>query len=218
MDAAEELKIKDVYENILTHLVPDAKKSSSGLAYLEIFIRALKDNEDIVQHLLGETESPAEGTAQLAFDHTKAITPEWFKLDAGGFGDNLPPPVVRLSRNGLWEAKVPNFEHPEHGYYPSVYKHTAAEAKAYVNEKKAEALELYAKKQEWEYKIQEKAAENTELATGGKYKDRDYNGDGDNFDKHQKVHRVLHQKGQKRDAVGDGYQSTRTNKKGKLGQ
>lgn len=163
MDTEEELKIKDVYDQIMEHVVPDDQKTTSGLAPTSVFVKYLRENSEVVDHMLAENESPSEGEAQEALDHTKAVTPEWFGGMSGNFAGHLPPPIIRRTGNGLWEVLVPNFEHPENGYYPAVYRHSNQEAKSYVAEKKAEALQMEATKKGMQENIQNKAAENSDL-------------------------------------------------------
>lgn len=163
MDVNEELKIKDVYQNIAEHIVADSEKTTSGLIQTAPVLKFLRENPEVVDHMLAENESPAEGEKQNALDHTKAVTPEWFGGMSGRFAGHLPPPIIRVTGNGLWEVLVPNFEHPENGYYPAVYRHSNAEAKAYVNQKLAESLQMNAKRDQMTENIQNKAAENTDL-------------------------------------------------------
>jgi len=177
MDIEEEFKIKDVYSGFLTHVqeVSDTATDavqSSGLADSAQFLTYLRENPDVVEHLLGENESPSEGEKQLALDHTKAILPEWFSGMEGQWAGHLPPPIVRKTKNGLWEVLVPNFEHPDNGYLPAVYRHSQQEAKAYVDEKKAEHLEMEAKQANLTHNIQAKASENVGLV----HSDRDSDG------------------------------------------
>lgn len=177
MDIEEEFKIKDVYSGFLTHVqeVSDTATDavqSSGIADSAQFLTYLRENPDVVEHLLGENESPSEGERQLALDHTKAIIPEWFSGMEGQWAGHLPPPIVRKTKNGLWEVLVPNFEHPDNGYLPAVYRHSQQEAKAYVDEKKAEHLTLEAKQAEQTHNIRAKASENVDLV----HSDRDSDG------------------------------------------
>jgi len=177
MDIEEEIKIKDVYSGFLTHVqeVTDTSTEAvqgSGLADSSQFLTYLRENPDVVEHLLGENESPSEGEKQLALDHTKAIIPEWFSGMEGQWAGHLPPPIVRKTKNGLWEVLVPNFEHPDNGYLPAVYRHSQQEAKAYVDEKKAEHLEMEAKQSTMTHNIRAKAAENVDLV----HSDRDSDG------------------------------------------
>jgi hypothetical protein len=177
MDVEEEIKIKDVYSGFLTHVQEKSDTAteavqSNGLADSSQFITYLRENPDVVEHLLGENESPSEGEKQLALDHTKAIIPEWFSGMEGQWAGHLPPPIVRKTKNGLWEVLVPNFEHPDNGYLPAVYRHSQQEAKAYVDEKKAEHLQLEAKQAHATHNIRAKAAENVDLV----HSDRDSDG------------------------------------------
>jgi hypothetical protein len=177
MDIEEEIKIKDVYSNFLTHVqelqnTDTEAVQGNGLADSAQFLTFLRENPDVVTHLLGENESPSEGEKQLALDHTKAILPEWFSGMEGTWAGHLPPPIVRKTQNGLWEVLVPNFEHPDNGYYPAVYRHSQQEAKAYVDQKKAEHLEMEAKQADMTHNIRAKAAENVDLV----HSDRDSDG------------------------------------------
>lgn len=162
MDTAEELKVKEVYSGIMEHVVPDDAKTTSGLAPTDVVSRYLRENPEVVDHLLGETESPAEGEHQLELDHTKAVTPEWHGA-SGAWGSHLPPPIVRRTGNGLWEAMTPNFAHPENGYLPPKYFHSNQEARSYVASQKAAALTMEATKKSMQENIQNKAAENSDL-------------------------------------------------------
>jgi hypothetical protein len=162
MSTPEELKIKETYSAIMEHVVPTNAKTTSGLAPTDVVSKYLRENPEVVDHILGETESPSDGEHQMELDHAKAVTPEWHGA-SGNWGSHLPPPIIRKTGNGLWEAMVPNFEHPENGYYPAVYRHSNQEAKAYVGEKKAEALQMEATKKGMTENIQNKAAENSDL-------------------------------------------------------
>merc|ERR1719224_386901 len=69
MDVEEEIKIKDVYSGFLTHVQETDDTStdavaSSGLADSSQFLTYLRENPDVVEHLLGENESPSEGEKQ----------------------------------------------------------------------------------------------------------------------------------------------------------
>jgi hypothetical protein len=177
MDIEEEIKIKDVYSGFLVHVQEKSDTSTeavqgNGLADSAQFLTYLRENPDVVEHLLGENESPSEGERQLALDHTKAIIPEWFSGMEGQWAGHLPPPIIRKTQNGLWEVLVPNFEHPDNGYLPAVYRHSQQEAKAYVDEKKAEHLELEAKQAHMTHNVRAKAAENVDLI----HHDRDSDG------------------------------------------
>jgi len=162
MDKGEELKVKDVYEAVMMHVVGTDAKATNGLIPMEPLITFLRENPDIVEHIIGEGEAPSEGSYQLALDHTKAIIPEWFSGLNVGFGSHLPPPIIR-KQAGMWMVLVPNFIHPENGYYPAVYRHSHQEAKAYVAQKKAEYLEQEAKQEELTHNIRAKASENVDL-------------------------------------------------------
>lgn len=177
MDLEEEIKIKDVYSNFLVHVQEKGDTATeevltNGLADSAQFITYLRENPDVVEHLLGENESPSEGAKQLALDHTKAIIPEWYSGMEGQWAGHLPPPIIRKTKNGLWEVLVPNFEHPDNGYLPAVYRHSQQEAKAYVDEKKAEHLEMEAKQAHLTHNIRAKASENVDLV----HSDRDSDG------------------------------------------
>lgn len=207
MDVNEELKIKDVYQQIMEHVVPDDAKTTSGLAQSGVVIKYLRENPEVVDHMIAENESPSEGEKQNALDHTKAVTPEWFGGMAGKFAGHLPPPIIRRTGNGLWEVLVPNFEHPENGYYPAVYRHSNAEAKSYVAEKLAESLEATAKKNQMTENIHNKAAENTDLLnekTNGykeghsqTHQEKDANLGRNNNDLKSMIQEVMHTHGRK---------------------
>lgn len=162
MDAGEELKVKDVYSSVAMHVLGPNQKTTSGLIPYEPLITFLRESPDIVEHIIGEGESPSEGAYQLALDHTKAIIPEWFSGLNGEWGGHLPPPIMR-KQNGMWMILVPNFAHPSEGYMPAVYRHSHQEAKAYIAEKKAEYLQQEAKQEELTHNIRAKAAENVDL-------------------------------------------------------
>lgn len=146
MDKTEQLKVKDVYQAVAMHVMGFDQRATNGLLPFAPLATFLKENPDIVDHIIGEGESPSEGQYTLALDHTKAITPEWFDmLGHGNWGGHIPPPIIRRTSNGLWMVLVPNFVHPENGYLPAVYRHSNQDAKAYVAEKKAEYLEQESK-------------------------------------------------------------------------
>jgi len=177
MDVEEEIKIKDIYSDFLVHVqeksdVATEEVLTNGLADSNQFITYLRENPDVVTHLVGENESPSEGAKQLALDHTKAIIPEWYSGVEGSWAGHLPPPIIRVSTNGLWEVLVPNFEHPDNGYLPAVYRHSQPEAKAYVDEKLAEHLQMEAKQASLTLNQRAKASENIDLI----HSDRDSDG------------------------------------------
>lgn len=164
MDRGEELKVKDVYQAVAMHVMGFNSRATNGLLPFAPLATFLKENPDIVDHIIGEGESPSEGQYTLALDHTSAITPEWFDMvGSGSFGGHLPPPIIRRTSNGLWMVLVPNFVHPENGYLPAVYRHSNQDAKAYVAVKKAEYLEQEAKQEEMTHDIRGKAATNVDL-------------------------------------------------------
>lgn len=176
MDIEEEVKIKDVYSNFLTH-VQEKRDSNqeavetNGLADSAAFLTYLRSNPDVVDHLIGENESPSEGDRQLALDHTKAVIPEWFSGQEGQWAGHLPPPIIRKTKNGLWEVLVPNFNHPGNGYLPAVYRHSQQEAKAYVDEKKAEHLLLESRQAHMTHNIRAKASEHVDLVHHDRHSD-----------------------------------------------